>query len=404
MYLGLLVLSFKFIRQNILDFKEGKTNYSIKLEYITVADLPTICFCLSSKYNIDENFAAFIYVYSPNEYNVVSRPLQLMRNRSAATFFGLEFLLSAFEQREASGQCYKISPKWMGSLTIDFTQLQIDLILEPTSNLSQGIHKSGVNIFVTSEKNSYGLAKREWFDGNLDPNFMAWNEQVIRIVNVNDYIHLEEKCIDDSYYECLAKRMKTFDMSKISIDTHFNKSICANHSVCAPGVSLPTIEGYEILSCPTLVTDGYNYNILCSNAVMTQLINDQSEHCEKCCYITDFQLEIDSTDKLLESDKYWCSPNVWIVRFEFHTPMTRFDSRLKRPFKTIHEEYLVHSEISLIGTIGGTMGMLVGFSIMGTSEWVMLMVIPKVLYLTKCILKKCRLENQMPKRIRNAQI
>ena len=80
MYLGLLALSLMFCWQNILDFMEGKTSYSIKQEYITVADLPTICFCLSSKYNLDEDFVAFIFVYSPNKYNVVDRPLQLMEN------------------------------------------------------------------------------------------------------------------------------------------------------------------------------------------------------------------------------------------------------------------------------------------------------------------------------------
>ena len=182
-------------------------------------------------------------------------------------------------------------------------------------------------------------------------------------------------------------------MSEISIDTFYNKSICVNLSVCAPGISLPAIEGFKLPSCPTLSKNGNNFDRLCSDSVMTQLINDQSKHCKKCCHVTDFQLEIDTTVILLEADEYWYRSDVWLVRFEFHTPMTRFDSRFKRPFKTIHREYLVHSEISLIGTVGGTMGMFVGFSIMGTSEWVMAMVFHKVfIYLTKCIIRKCRQE------------
>ena len=42
----------------------------------------------------------------------------------------------------------------------------------------------------------------------------------------------------------------------------------------------------------------------------------------------------------------------------------------KAPYKIVKQEYLVNSWISLVGTIGGTLGMSVGFSLIGTFEWV----------------------------------
>ena len=52
-------------------------------------------------------------------------------------------------------------------------------------------------------------------------------------------------------------------------------------------------------------------------------------------------------------------------------PKYNRDTRSKTPYKTVKTEYLVNSLVivSLIGTVGGTMGMFVGFSFMGTSEW-----------------------------------
>ena len=142
MYLGLLSLSIYFCRENILDYMEGKTSYSISKEQVGFEDIPTICFCLSSQYNHGENFVASVNVYSRNKYFAFYTewwPWSLVENKSVSTKFGLEFELTAFQQKEATGQCYKISPKWKGSITIDFTKFGIDLILTSTSNITQYI-------------------------------------------------------------------------------------------------------------------------------------------------------------------------------------------------------------------------------------------------------------------------
>ena len=44
--------------------------------------------------------------------------------------------------------------------------------------------------------------------------------------------------------------------------------------------------------------------------------------------------------------------------------------------KIIRKEYLINSFISLVGTIGGTLGMFVGLSIVGATQWFQSFVLP----------------------------
>ena len=59
-----------------------------------------------------------------------------------------------------------------------------------------------------------------------------------------------------------------------------------------------------------------------------------------------------------------------------------------KAFKTVHTEYLIISGNSVLGTVGGTIGMFVGFSLMGASEWFIVLVFPKVCETMKHVLRK----------------
>ena len=57
--------------------------------------------------------------------------------------------------------------------------------------------------------------------------------------------------------------------------------------------------------------------------------------------------------------------------YQFELPKCNRDNRSKAPYKIVKQEYLVNSWISLlVGTIGGTLGMFVGISFIGTLEWI----------------------------------
>ena len=60
--------------------------------------------------------------------------------------------------------------------------------------------------------------------------------------------------------------------------------------------------------------------------------------------------------------------NSFILEYRFQLPKLARDRRSKDPFKTVKREYLIITWISLVGTVGGTLGMFVGFSFLGLSE------------------------------------
>ena len=54
-------------------------------------------------------------------------------------------------------------------------------------------------------------------------------------------------------------------------------------------------------------------------------------------------------------------------RFEvFMGTATSLKGRTLKPLKTVHEEHYLMDWLQVIGTIGGTMGMMTGFSFMGS--------------------------------------
>ena len=60
--------------------------------------------------------------------------------------------------------------------------------------------------------------------------------------------------------------------------------------------------------------------------------------------------------------------NGYSLRLNFGTPKSTIDTRSDMPFKTVKREYWIMSWLSLIGNVGGTLGMFVGFSVITTAE------------------------------------
>ena len=107
------------------------------------------------------------------------------------------------------------------------------------------------------------------------------------------------------------------------------------------------------------------------------------------------ELEIDRTVSNLEKDKIErtikSSREPWSFEYHFVIPESSKDIRIMKPFKYVYKEYLIMSEISLIGNVGGTLGLFVGFSFLGTSEW-LIEAFPRLLRWAKQKLGQCEME------------
>ena len=132
----------------------------------------------------------------------------------------------------------------------------------------------------------------------------------------------------------------------------------------------------------------------CYLQIIDDLQVDQRKYCQKACRVEEFKrhgipkqegINFDSVDSNMElyfsrSDwRDWVS-KTWnlsaidadstiVVGYKFELPDFNRDPRSDEPYKTVKREYLIITWISMIGTVGGTLGMFEGFSLIGTSQW-----------------------------------
>ena len=107
-----------------------------------------------------------------------------------------------------------------------------------------------VEVWVTSEDNSYGLVHERWFDGVVDlPSlsfkpknhslggvwsivFMEDSYQThIEIFQITEYKNLETICSSDSYFQWLAKQFERGNFSLVSKE-RYDK--CVFNKTCYP--------------------------------------------------------------------------------------------------------------------------------------------------------------------------
>ena len=94
---------------------------------------------------------------------------------------------------------------------------------------------------------------------------------------------------------------------------------------------------------------------------------DQYKHCKRSCIVREYKIGTDSVARINGPIR----PNVWVFGYKFDSPRSH-DMRSEKPFKKVNKEYLEMTLISLIGSVGGTLGMFVGFSLNGmldSSDW-----------------------------------
>ena len=181
-----------------------------------------------------------------------------------------------------------------------------------------------------------------------------------------------------SYYQCLAHRF-----AKVDFNEFFKDDAACKHERPCTIFSLPFGGDNQFPICNN------QNDSSCYEQVVAYLEKDQERHCLKSCRVEEFEVvrepdlfcrrngiqkchgsylrtALNNTFDLTGSDPFYTIA----LGYEFgllskHT----WQERYAHYFKTVRREYLLNNLISLIGTVGGTLGMFVGFSFIGTSDW-----------------------------------
>ena len=174
-----------------------------------------------------------------------------------------------------------------------------------------------------------------------------------------------------SYYGCLAERLINQGMGQVS-----NKNIklleCHSTTVCTP-FSMP----FKHLQIPVCQNETER---ACFEDIVEDLRLDQEKYCKKACHVEEYLTKhvlggIKKKYDIGELTKHWedwltknwnfqgKDPfNSLVFEYEFELPSITRDQRSEDPFKTVNTEYLIITWQSLVGTVGGTLGIFVGFS------------------------------------------
>ena len=191
-----------------------------------------------------------------------------------------------------------------------------------------------VDIYFTSEDNSHGMTMFQWKDGKriMLTKLKGWNlveVQPKKIIKIKT-----NKCQNEAFYRCLHAQL----MAK-------NYSLCPRKCMAISTFSnLPSHNGM----CQTV--DEFK----CALKVTQETYSTTS--CLPSCTRINFDLQNEyNEDSMDPKAKY-------DVVLRYYIASTKMES---------NEEYLIQDFVGMLGSIGGTLGMCIGFSFVGLSTFVM---------------------------------
>ena len=188
-------------------------------------------------------------------------------------------------------------------------------------------------VFFTSDKNTYGVTRREWRDGESYSFIIS--RGVKRDVTLTVEKNINLKCSEESFYEYIASRLSEQSFGKCN-DTCLMTSL--------PNDPFPICPNYDEWTDKDI-----NYDEIieresdCNWSIVNNLIRnitDNDKH-QKTCIMTQysgFYHEIFGEETG--------------IRYKFALPLKA----------KVYEEYFIIDSIQLIGSVGGTLGMFIGFS------------------------------------------
>ena len=301
-------------------FFSGKTSFNQSQE--PIKELPTImiCFSKSNSRKIEYEYGSDFKIYyerSTSARNLAYNNDFLKEGENTTTMEEIVYLEKIITK--GMGNCFKITTF---SINMNSAITYIILYFNKSSILDD-FHT--LDIFFTSAKNSYGVVGNWWLNGKVMKAQV--NKGMYKKIDLKQeqYRYMttatNNKCSYESYYECMSRLISA------NLDGSLEK--------CSL-VSLPSLPICKIKSDYVLEEFWSNW--------------DKAE--EKCPIKLCITLEYSGVSGYYKklNDK-----NVTVG----------FAYKISSNLVTIYEEYLIYDAISTVGSVGGTLGMCIGFSFTG---------------------------------------
>ena len=333
LFFAFSLLSVFFMFQVLEQYISGKSGFSTSEQPITELPTITICFTMNGKYDGDtpkyqynSDFKIEYFVDWEKSVGFLKEGRNI--NEFNETIY-LEKILTKY-----SGTCYKVSAKLSATASFPFLKHKgkyTFIIIHFDKSISEK-DLPRLRVFITSEKNAYGITMNAWRDGKANKFSVESNvfkQMDIEPVEFKYLKKLKSKCRSESFYECGAKILN---------DTMEN---------CTAKCSPYTLPYFKI--CNTA------QEIECADKFYSRLYQklktEADDSCPKPCTTLEFHGESTWLGNL---SKY--SNGTHGISYQFDSPQS----------VTVHEEYFIYNSISMIASVGGTLGMCIGFSFTNT--------------------------------------
>ena len=322
LFIGFCILAGHFMNNVIVEYQAKKTSFTHSLEPIT--KLPTIVLCLESGYTWKYGTQVNILYQTPNTF------VSLKENQKNDLRDDHEVVeVNQFEVR-----CYKIN----STLMEPFEQSHYRVIYIQMTEYDEEILPEYVHVYFTSEDNSYGVSLA-WWDGNVFEQRVNWNKRVQVNLKPLEYRYLgdDSKCSNESNIALFKSFLRDADFTKCQEKCspyHFLNDLMPS---CGWGDDLKK----DAFLC--------SYNIISDNWNAYQI----SHGYKKPCKVLEYQGE-----QTFEWDNKY---NQAVIQYRFSPPM----------MTNVQQEYLIFDIIGMIGSVGGTLGMCIGFSFSGVTTFIL---------------------------------
>ena len=311
-------ISAYFVRDNLDKYFSKKKSVTISEGPITT--LPTITLCFSSNepnnltydfgidFNIDYCVESECEILNEGENKVQEENVNL--NEIATTDLKICHMITSKSDSIGIGKVRSLSLYFNESISPNDT-----IILK---------------MYISSAKNAYGIVTNRWKDGKvLQFDVEKDTSKVISLKPVQrEYIKTDEQCNIQSFFECYEK----------VLDTALN--VCPNKCVYYSLPTLPLCKNEDESKCSMDIELDVWINV-------TRTKNKDTARPRPCS-----TLEYTGEEM-----------SVYSIVSDYNTTAFEIYYRFGSPeLVTMYNEYVVYDGIAIVGSVGGTLGMCIGFS------------------------------------------
>ena len=340
----LLVMGLIFVKGIITEYMDGKTTFHTDIKPLTNADLPTMTICFEHESYLEYPTDLTISV----DYNSsLTIPLGLGNNSfdiTAETFPHYSALVTELTVQNfktwVRRYCYKIN----NLAGLNELQSDDDISTPYTYrvNFERRDAPEQAMVYFTTDANAYGAVTLRWFDGEVYPYVLKRDMfHSITIPKVVSFEYVRSICSEESFYQCLSSKLR------------LNNS-CKDFEQACTHYSLPSQQPLvDFPACNTL--NGSKCNLKKFLHIMKSEEDCKHDH-KKTCHVQEYITGDAMTPYPIED------LNGFIFEYQLELPKSTRGRRASSPFKRVNKEDFIQTEFRLIGSLGGTLGLMIGFS------------------------------------------